>query len=464
MDSFERGLTEDRRIPLGEAASYFLALKKFATKAPAQGTPQISGEGIVAQIFDADADSRKMPSSKIVLRKSVPEMAEKKAMFKRAIEEMGVNAEGKEMEPPPEPQEAKQVPVPVPQTPTPDQKTIAHLMAEQKGLAEQKALESEHYKQVADQAAQEASQAQQEAEAQGQAAAQAQAQVEMAMQSAQQAQQTAQQVTQAALSSAGTAQSVAAQAQSQQLAAMTEAIVHRNLSTNLRGGVINMKAKIQEAVAEDPTEGAEAMLSMPPGGAPPPAAPPGMPGEPLPGEAPPGEPPPGAPPPGAPPGPPGAPPGPPPPGAPMPPPPGGPPVPPPPGGSPPPPSAMKMAGFMDTARILGPAAKQIAKERGPYALAGATAGAGSVLAGSGQHATGDRKEVARLQQKEQQDGGFGTSMRLAKAKMRLAVNEFADTNPRAAATMAGVMGATTAATVGPSLVSSAKRGYGLRKG
>lgn len=401
--------------------------KKAETLQTNEGAPAPQGLGVTKGLVDDtetfDTKQLQKQTPKLVLKKSV-DFTEKRAMFKRALEEMGLGEPRMDSE-----LDVREVPVPVPtQQPQLEADAQKYIMSELMGQLAERSQESEYFKQVASQAMQQAQGAQQAAQAANEQAMQAQQAADAANQQIQQAQQTAQQVGEAAVASAATAHSIAAQAQKQQLDTMNEAAMHRQLSANLRAGVISMKQRIAEALQQDETATAEPLIGAPPTGAPAPVV-----------EGPPAPPPGGALPEMAPP-----------------------PMAPPPGGMP---EVMKMAETLDALRAASPALLEIAKQRGPYALAGGALGVGAVLQGAGRHAEGNRAEVARLE--AQQASGsprFGDSMRLAKAKMSLAINEFADKHPYAAAAMAGMSGATTGAVAGPQLVSAAKRGYGLLRG
>lgn len=438
--------------------------KKVAQLMQTEATVPGKGLGVTSGLVDdtemETVEDLQKRTPRLVLKKSV-DVGEKRAMFKRAAEDMGIGEPKTDSE-----LDVREVPVPVP-APQPQLEPEAdqYLKAEMMGRLVEKSQEAEYYKQVADQANQQAQSAQQAAEAANQQAMQAQQAAEASNQQIQQAQQTAQQVGESAVASAATAHAIAAQAQKRQLDTMNEASMHRQMSANLRSGVINMKQRIMEAVQQDETAAAEPMIGAPPANAPPPMPPGPPPGMGAPPGSPPGmegAPPPGGPPPGAAPPPEAAPPpGGPPPG--MGPPPGG----PPPGGPPPagPPPQMKTAGFKDIIRAAKPVVMQEVKRRAPYALGGAVLGGGAMLAGAGQHAAADRAEVSRLEGvKSQGDVGFGTSMQLAKARMRLAINEVADDHPYAAAAMGAGLGASTAAAYGPTFVESMRRGRKLLKG
>lgn len=107
----------------------------------------------------------------------------------------------------------------------------------------------------------------------------------------------------------------------------------------------------------------------------------------------------------------------------------------------------KHGGAMDIAKGLGQAGLSMAKERGPYALAG------GLLAGGAQ-ALANRKGPGPSQQRAeelegQQDGSFGQAMALAKAKAQAAIQSVASEHPVASTAAAALGGAVTGGMVGP---------------
>lgn len=109
--------------------------------------------------------------------------------------------------------------------------------------------------------------------------------------------------------------------------------------------------------------------------------------------------------------------------------------------------SIKVGGAMDIAKGLGQAGLSMAKERGPYALAG------GLLAGGAQ-ALANRKGPGPSQQRAeelegQQDGSFGQAMALAKAKAQAAIQSVASEHPVASTAAAALGGAVTGGMVGP---------------
>lgn len=109
--------------------------------------------------------------------------------------------------------------------------------------------------------------------------------------------------------------------------------------------------------------------------------------------------------------------------------------------------SIKVGGAMDIAKGLGQAGLSMAKERGPYALAG------GLLAGGAQ-ALSNRKGPGPSQQRAeelegQQDGSFGQAMALAKAKAQATIQSVASEHPVASTAAAALGGAITGGMVGP---------------
>lgn len=109
--------------------------------------------------------------------------------------------------------------------------------------------------------------------------------------------------------------------------------------------------------------------------------------------------------------------------------------------------SIKVGGAMDIAKGLGQAGLSMAKERGPYALAG------GLLAGGAQ-ALSNRKGPGPSQQRAeelegQQDGSFGQAMALAKAKAQATIQGVASEHPVASTAAAALGGAITGGMVGP---------------
>lgn len=289
---------------------------------------------------------------------------------------------------------------------------------------------AEYYKEIADQATQESQAVQQQLMEAQSAAAMAQQQAAQLSQQVQDTQQQAQAVQQQAVQTAAMAQSTAANSQAQAIKAMQDVLLHKQLATNMRQGVMMMKDQIQSALMSDPTAGAETQIAGPP-----PGPPPGSPGGEVPSEGPPSpEQGPAA-------------------GSPAPPtaPAGGPNSP----GQPPAQTEGKQGNTPQTPpeKQASAARKmlEVAKRRAPYAVPGALIGGGATYAATRSGAADKLKAEVDKQQAASKRGELGTSGEsdLARNKMRLAYSEFAKKNPRAAAATGAAVGAGALATAGP---------------
>lgn len=317
------------------------------------------------------------------------------------------------------------------------------LAADRAGTNAELQQQAAYYKQLADQAQMAADSTGQQLQQVQQQASDLQQQVMMTQQQIDQSMQQAQQIQQQAMATAQSAQQIAAQSQQAHLQAVNESMLHKQMSEQMRAGVMQMKANIQQALMGDPTQGVEMQLGPtgqpaagPVPGQAPTAGPEVGPGGPAanapaqelgPGEAPPnGEQ-------------------------------QQPQAPAEAGGGP----AMEGAapsGEVKTSgakiEALKKSLKEGLKKRGPYALAGGAAGAG--LAAIGIPYSGKTKKD--VDESERKGGGAVRDLNTARHKMRHAVAEYVDKHPVAGSALVGAAAANAAATAGPT-VKNVIKGY-----
>lgn len=160
------------------------------------------------------------------------------AMFKRALDEMGASmpalgsAEG------------------VAAAPEMDPETLAYLHKEQEGRAAEQQNEQNFYKQKFEQASQELQAAQQQAQAAQQQMQQLQQQADQTGQQQQAAMQQAQQIQQAAMQNAQAAHQAATQAMQQSLQAQSESIQQAQLAVGMRDAVHSMRQGLMQMVQQ----------------------------------------------------------------------------------------------------------------------------------------------------------------------------------------------------------------------
>lgn len=349
-----------------------------------------------------------------------------------------------------------QVPEPAAPQAGPSPELQQYMQMEAGGIQAQHAQEVQYYQGQAQQSQQENSQLQEQLQQVQQQATELQQQVQQSQDQLNQMNQQSQQVQQVAMQSATQANQLAAQANIQQLQSQQDALMHKQLSTNMRAGVAEMKAQLaqslqnvtqslgeaQQAIMNDPTEGVEAQLGS--GGPPPqmgmdPNMDPAMAGQDPNAQQQPGADPnaqQGAP------------------------------------AAKPKPKApsketeAKTAAFREYARDLaknvaevggraGRTALNTAKTTGPYAAAGAA------LFGAGQYLTHKPSDTDNLRQSIQQreaenpNPTFAQTMSIAQKKMKLLLSEAEDKHPIGAAAAAAATGASLGALL-PTGIGAAK--------
>ena len=381
--------------------------------------------------------------------------------MKRAFEEMGNNSPSAamaggsghvvQMGGDENPSETKAQPVKPPATPVhaalQDPALASYLSADLAGQKAEMQQQAAYYKQLADQAQQAAQGTAEQLQMVQQQASDLQQQVQMSQQQIDQAMQQSQQVQQQAMQTAQSASAIAAQSQQAHLQAVNESMMQRQLSEQMRASVAQMKANIQAALQNDPTQGIDMQLG-----------PAGQPPAPMPGQAPTtgGEVQPGGPagqapeqelPAGA----------------------------APPAGEQPPAQAGSgeapaMEGAAPSGEVktsgaryeqakakfkeMAPKVMADLKSRAPYAAGGGAVGAGLTVAGH-PHSGKTKKKVEEAE-------GKGHELRAAKLKMHHAVAEYADKHPARAAAMVGAAGAAATAKAGPA-VRDVIKGYLKRR-
>ena len=317
------------------------------------------------------------------------------------------------------------------------------LGAERAGTMAELQQQAAYYRQLADQAQQAAQATGTQLQAVQQQAGELQQQMMTAQQQIEQSMQQSQQVQQQAMQTAQSAQQIAAQSQQAHLQAVNESMMHKQLSEQMRAGVLQMKGSIQQALAADPTQGIDMQLGPAGGGVPPmgqaPTAGPDQQGvgptanAPDQQMAPGGIQPEGGPPPN----------------------------------QPVESSEPAMDGAVPTSEAKVSSAKtdmlrasfkhelhkgldtakNELKKRGPYAAAGLAAGAG-LSALHHPHADRTKKEVEKA---EAQGGGPISDLNTAKQKMRHAMAEYSDKHPVASSALLGAHGAAVVGGAGPTI-------------
>jgi hypothetical protein len=315
-----------------------------------------------------------------------------------------------------------QAPMPT-QAPLTDPALSSFVAAERAGTIAELQQQAAYYKQMADQAQQAAESMGQQLQSVQQQTGELEQQVQQSQAQIQQSMQQAQQIQQQAMQTAQAAQQIAAQSQVAHLQAVNDAMLHRQLSENMRAAVAKMKADIQTALMNDPTQGIEMQLG---GQAVPTAGPEVQPGGPA-ANAPDQELPPDATSPNGDTAPQGA--------ASS-------------NGGP----AMEGAAPSGGVKTSGARFDQIKetlkrelKERGPYMAVGGALGAGVTALGR-PHSVKTKKDLEAAEAK----GGTATSdLNVAKQKIRHAMAEYVDKHPIAGSALIGIAAANTAGAVGP---------------
>jgi bacterioferritin (cytochrome b1) len=315
-----------------------------------------------------------------------------------------------------------QAPMPT-QAPLTDPALSSFVDAERAGTIAELQQQAAYYKQMADQAQQTAESMGQQLQSVQQQAGELEQQVQQSQAQIQQSMQQAQQIQQQAMQTAQAAQQIAAQSQVAHLQAVNDAMLHRQLSENMRAAVAKMKADIQTVLTNDPTQGIEMQLG---GQTAPTAGPEVQPGGPA-ANAPDQELPPDATSPNGDTAPQGA--------ASS-------------NGGP----AMEGAAPSGGVKTSGARFDQIKetlkrelKERGPYMAVGGALGAGVTALGR-PHSVKTKKDLEAAEAK----GGTATSdLNVAKQKIRHAMAEYVDKHPIAGSALIGIAAANTAGAVGP---------------
>ncbi len=317
-----------------------------------------------------------------------------------------------------------------PQAPLTDPSLTSFLGAERAGTMAELQQQAAYYKQLADQSQQAAESTGQQLQAVQQQAGDLQQQVQMTQQQIDQSMQQAQQIQQQAMATAQSAQQIAAQSQQAHLQAVNESMLHKQMSEQMRASVAQMKANIQSALMQDPTQGVEMQLGGQPAG--PTAGPEVQPGGPAAG-APAQELPPGAA---------------------------------PPDGEAPPQQmsdgasgAPAMDGAVPSGELKTSGAKIQAlkhelKKRAPYMAAGGAVGAGLTALGR-PHSEKTKRDVEKAEAK---GGGPVGDLSVAKHKIRHALAEYVDKHPVAGSALMGAAAANVAGSVGPT-VKNVAQGY-----
>jgi bacterioferritin len=327
--------------------------------------------------------------------------------------------------------EQQPVAAPMPQqAPLTDPALSSFMGAERAGTMAELQQQAAYYKQLADQSQQAAESTGQQLQAVQQQAGDLQQQVQMTQQQIDQSMQQAQQIQQQAMATAQSAQQIAAQSQQAHLQAVNESMLHKQMSEQMRASVAQMKANIQSALMQDPTQGVEMQLGGQPAG--PTAGPEVQPGGPAAG-APAQELPPGAAPPdgeappqqmsdGA-------------------------------SGAPAMDGAVP-AGELKTSGAKIQALKHELKKRAPYMAAGGAVGAGLTALGR-PHSEKTKRDVEKAEAK---GGGPVGDLSVAKHKIRHALAEYVDKHPVAGSALMGAAAANVAGSVGPT-VKNVAQGY-----
>ena len=315
------------------------------------------------------------------------------------------------------------------------------LGADRAGQMAELQQQAEYYKQLSSQAQQSAESTGQQLQQVQQQAAELQQQVQMSQQQIEQSVQQSQQIQAQAMAAATAAQQSAAQSAQGHLQAMQESQLHKQLSENMRAGIIQMKSNIQSALAQDPTAGMEMQL----GDA---GQQPGMQGPTVGGEVAPG-------------GPAGA----------------APDQELAPGQAPPGGEAAATApvdgesgnpaqqGAEPTSAIKTSGAKMDLirselRKRAPYAAVGGSLGAGAAYFGRPH----SKKTHQNVVEAERKGGGPVRDLNTAKHKIRHAMAEYVDRHPVAGSALLGAAAANAAASAGPAIRTIVKGYIDKRKG
>ena len=406
--------------------------------------PQAPPDGYIQVMISKGYRDRtvRTPSATVAWESQGESFKHASAIFKRAFDEMALEspgvaiAGGRGDEPGSESQPiAAPTAMGKPAGPKPvDPGLASYLGAERAaGGAENKA-QLEYYRQLAQNATQAAGATSQQLAQVQQQATEMQAQIQQSQQQIEQAMQQAQAVQQQAMNTALSAQQIASQSQQAHMQAVSETMLHKQMSEQMRVGIERMKANIQSALSEDPTQGYEMQAGASGGGGAPSLGPEAAPGGPAaqatspdtaPGEVPPsGEAAPTAPATGEAPGITNE--------------------------SATPNSEVKTSGAKVDAIL------RAAKKHGPWAGVGAGAGVTAALVGR-PHAKGTKKELDDAERSS--SGSAVGDLQVAKRKVHHAVAEWVDKHPAAGAAILGTSGATAVGGTGPRVTNIAKRLY-----